>query len=542
MKKLIKALPLLLMIVGGAACTQPSWDEHYGSHVDRILDENLMQAMQEHSSELSIFLSMLHQTGYDTLLTQSQSYTVWAPTDAYLKGIDLKNSLEVQRVVKNHISRFPYSTNKTRIGACSVKMLDKKRIDFWSTGESSFFGQQPVRISDITVNNGILHILDGYEPYIANIMEFMQYTPGYDAIYDFIKSYDEDIFMQSLSTVIGVKDGQTIYDSVILHTNVLLDNIGLINSEERVYTMIIPDNFAWSLMYDSISQYFVQSPHNHGVTQEMCDSIQDAYTNASLIYNLVFEGDITPAEVADADLLLTTTGTIIDDPKAFFADESTPTGMMQDSVVSNGRVYLAPELHLYRESWCPTSLVETEQTFNQATTEEEELTRYIFMRDARNTRYEDSISERKYIEVLPRTLSRQPQVTFRLNDLRSAAYNVYVVFVPPVIDYEPSDTVELYPTKVWFELLYIDESGTFTSEYFYDMDYREINPYKMDTVKVTFDDWLGEELPVKFPYNDACDDEGVGTRLRIYNAVDATELEEYTRSMLIDCIIVEPVD
>ena len=543
MKKTIQALTALVLLAGAVSCTSRDWDEHYSSHMGQILDMSLMDALRGHSSEVGLFIDMLERTGYDTILATSQSYTVWAPSDAYLSGIDLDDEVEVEQVVKNHISRFAYPTARVAVTEASVKMLDSKRILFAAGDNGYRFGSQPLQEQDIAVNNGILHILDGYEPYVRNLFEYMKYDRRFQNFYDFIMTYDYNEFLPDRSTVIGVVDGQTVYDSVFYHSNLVFSTIGHIDSEEQTYTMIIPDNEAWTTMYDSISSYFFVSPHTHGMTQEICDSMQNASTNTYLIYDLVFKGEVTPDSLDKADMLMTTTGNVINDPQAFFAEEGSATGYMSDTVLSNGIAYRASKLNLSREQWCPTRIVEAEYGFNVVADLNESNTRNIFRRDARGTLYADSISEQKYLEVNAKNLFSTPYVTFSLRDLRSTSYNVYVVFVPQTVEYEAGDSIpELLPTKVWFELTYIGTSGEFQSEFFYNFEPVEVDPYRMDTVQVTFDDWLMEDWPVTFPYCDAEDDEGYGTRLRVYNGVQNSELDRYTRKMLIDCIIVEPVD
>ena len=69
-----------------AACSD-DWNNHYGK------DESLPTAslMQQIAAEedLSLFMRMLELTGLDSVLSSSQTYTVWAPVDAALETLDM---------------------------------------------------------------------------------------------------------------------------------------------------------------------------------------------------------------------------------------------------------------------------------------------------------------------------------------------------------------------------------------------------------------------------------------------------------------------
>ena len=73
------AYALWLAGLGGffAACND-DWDNHYGSN-GSVPETGLMELIRS-DGDLSAFCLILEKTGADTLLSASQTYTVWAST------------------------------------------------------------------------------------------------------------------------------------------------------------------------------------------------------------------------------------------------------------------------------------------------------------------------------------------------------------------------------------------------------------------------------------------------------------------------------
>lgn len=78
---------LILGIGGSIVSCNDDWDEHY-SRNGSIPEVSLMD-MILNDSQLTKFSQILMKTGADSLLTSTQTYTVWAPVDEALSSSPL---------------------------------------------------------------------------------------------------------------------------------------------------------------------------------------------------------------------------------------------------------------------------------------------------------------------------------------------------------------------------------------------------------------------------------------------------------------------
>ncbi len=550
--KLLWMVPLLTLF---ASCTDKMWDEHYQSYVDEILDQTLMDAINERP-ELSIFSGMLKSTGYDSILSRSQSYTVWAPVNASLTNLKYSDD-ELKTFVENHITRYPLTCTSITEDDKPVSMLNHKKIRFSRSGPGYTFGQQTVIENDITVNNGILQVLDHYEPYVRNIWEFLQYTPGFENYFRFLNSYEEYEFNEAASTFLTFdENGQSVYDSIFWYNNGLLSDIGSFKDEDSSYTLLAPKNAAWDEMFDSIKSYFVYSNSviprlETGMTigpdykeDNYADSMQYQSTVSVMALKMSFRGVRTPEDIAAATYmkpnicevynLVDEEDYIIKNPAEFFSDS-------RDTTVSNGVVYMADHLHFSPSDWCKTVKVEAESNSGAFTLDPAEMrARNTYSRQTRSYPWiSDQISNKGFLEVVPVSSTDKAYATFFVYDLQSTAYNIYVVLVPAtyyVREPEAEDSAKCLPNKMQFTLAYPTGDGL-REEINYNKFTYTNDPFKVDTVLVTRDA-DGNPSPVTFPYCTCFEIPSV--TFKVYNNVSSKETKRYSRNLLIDCVIFEP--
>lgn len=86
---------LILGIGGSIVSCNDDWDEHY-SRNGSIPEVSLMD-MILNDSQLTKFSQILMKTGADSLLTSTQTYTVWAPVDEALSSVDMDDEAALQR-------------------------------------------------------------------------------------------------------------------------------------------------------------------------------------------------------------------------------------------------------------------------------------------------------------------------------------------------------------------------------------------------------------------------------------------------------------
>ncbi|VBB44743.1 conserved hypothetical protein [uncultured Paludibacter sp.] len=517
---------LFLFAIFFTSCNE-EWDQHYNDvSVAAKSDLNLYEYIKS-KDNLSTFTQMLQVTGYDKILSSSQVFTVWAPENDALSGIDPNNATLSLEIVKNHVARYSYTTSG--VTTMIIPMVNGKLLSFKKATNGYIFNSEMIVTADLGTANGILHIVGGYAPYKMNIWEFINQTAGLDSLKDYINS----LSVRKLDSIASYDSNGILVDSIFKIDNVVLNNLGRIDVEDSIYTAFLPDNLAWSELYNRISPYYKTLPADGGVAQ------QRVSTCWSLVKNLFFRGEKT---LPLSENKLTSTGNIT------FYDPTPLFDNTQMTTLSNGLAYVASnKLNIAdTASWYKPLKMETEYYSNYGAT----LSNYTAsVLSSIGTGY--AISHGYYIYLKDASLSSLSKLygIFPIPSTLSAKYNIYCVFVPKQI-LDPND---MRPYKVKFTLNYINSQGKSVSGYV-DANHNVqssssslatfiTDPTKLDKVLVTSN--------FEFPYSNVVfkgnttDDilKQIKFSLKVENATAKTGTDPtiYSRDILIDCIILEPV-
>jgi len=427
----------LLLGIGLFTSCNDVWLDHYGSNTG-INSKLSMYDYIKTQPDLSTFAGMLKVAGYDTILNKTQTYTVWAPVNSGLTDIDLKDSLLVTNIVKNHISRFSYPTSG--ITSKTIFMLDQKFLTFKRTDAGFSFGGKKLLEANTATQNGILHKVEGYVPYISNIWEFIGRTPGLDSLRSYLYSQSTLLFDQAHSVEIGTnKLNQAIYDSVIIFSNPILDKIGHLQLEDSTYAAILPTNTAWKKVYNVIKANYNTLPKDGGIAQQRLN------TQYAIVRNLVFKFKDLVTEPTAFDSLITTTGNVFK-PSSYLFDGSSK------KILSNGFAYVTDSLTFKAsDSWQQPIRVEAENSSYGRTF----LNSNIYIRSSLGSTY--NVSLNRYLVCEPTTVSKTTQnsVTFPIPNTLSGNYRISCVFVPSSI----ATATDARKYKVRFSLSYINSAG-----------------------------------------------------------------------------------
>ncbi len=426
-----------------AGCSD--WDDHYENSNAAGTQQNIMQILQQ-DEQTSVFAGMLKQSGYDALLSSTQSFTVFAPSNDALDGIDTHDTENVKRLVSNHFARYTHPTS-TQAGQ-GIRMYNGKIYYF---DNSASFSGSPLSSANEKAKNGILHRLTKQIPYANNLYEYIQYTANTSKIYKFIHQFDETIMDMDQSIEVDIdEEGRPVYDTVMVKYNRLLENpaygIGSIATEDSAYTMLVPTDAAWDAAYERIAPSFKV----YDKEQSKADSIQDVRTCLAIVSDLIYRGSM--AEPASADSLTSTSGSIIRQPAALFADATGSKG-------SNGYIFTTEALgYDNTETWNKAIGVEAEQqngrTYNNTLTS-------VYTRTVTAESMVEGISGDSYIEVMPISTSTNPTVIFDIPDVLAGSYNVYAVFLPVTVG---GFTEELDSTCIGFTVSYLNDKGRTTTK------------------------------------------------------------------------------
>ena len=513
MNKISKVV-LCCLAIFPIACTD-TYDKHYQADPAVVSDKNLWETIVA-IPDVSKFTEILKNYGYDQILSQTQAYTIFAPDNDALSTLDTTHMDVRKELIENHIARFilPVPGNSSAM----VTALNRKRIDLAWQGSNYYFGSAAFAVpaQSVIASNGIVHVLDNCAAFLPNIYEYLGKGADLDSIKNFLYAFDEDVFAPNRSIAGSIVDGQQTYlDSVFVNYNVMLDSIGFINSEDSTYRMIVPDNAAWNEAYNRIKNDFVF--YNKDVRK--ADSLQRRNTSYAIIQDLVFNMNTQPSP---SDSLVSTTGHKFLNPQYLF-DGAQPV------TTSNGTVYVTNQLKYNAwDSWQQPILVEAERILGRENTLSTPST--VRVSGAAIA----SVSGGQYLKLDPTTSSGNPTVTFDIPNTLSSYYDIYCVFIP--VNIENSSAIGK-PCKVYFNLTYNDNNGNAVISKFPDSGDVITNPDSINVVPVA--------LNFKFPtanYGELQDDGDpfVTVTLKVVSDVGRTETTNYSRQLLLDCILLMP--
>jgi hypothetical protein len=537
------------------SCTD--WDDHYDA--DTAVTDSQRGSLWtniENNSGLTQFASLLKKTGYNDLLNQSQTYTVWAPKDGTFDYDALKNTSDdrVQRqFVENHIARnnYPASGQVNE----NIYMLNKKMMNFASTANGYTMQNIALQLPSIGGNNGTIHLLEGKVPFLANLYESLNNEQfAIDSISNYFHSYDTLMLDQQRSVEGPAINGEITYlDTVYTEYNKLYSFYNAyINREDSNYSMLIPTNEAWKKAKDKVSQLyqypkefkvrvFITNSTSKDSTIQIVDPfhLQDSITNTQLLDNLFFNNrlydnkkltSLQDGQALKCDSLRSTTGNI------FYAEDAQKMlSGVQRVDMSNGIAFITDELNQPSwVDWCPPIKVEAEHTNYMAGYKETygiPKTQRVTQSN-KNPDVPGSVSNENYLLVQPASNNSKPSLTFYLPGVRSTTYHAYVVMLPSNITNRYETDVK--PNRVKFTMGYSNINATSYRLELKEQDIRtadgkanfENDPTKVDTLdlgEVTFPTCyvgLGENYP--------------------FIRIDENGREAHERTMRIDCIMLIP--
>lgn len=536
------------------------WDDHFGT--DTSVTDSQRSSLWtniESNPELKQFASLLKKTGYDELLNQSQTYTVWAPKDNTF-DYDALNSLSADRVqrqfVENHIARNNYPAS----GQISenIYMLNKKVMSFASTPEGYTMQNVSLQLPSIGGNNGTIHQLNGKVPFLANLYESLNNEQfRIDSISDYFHSYDTLMLDQQRSVEGPAVNGEITYlDTVYTEYNKLYSFYNAyINREDSNYSMLIPTNDAWKKAKAHVSQFY-QYPEEFKVRVFITKStskdstiqivnpihLQDSVSTSLLLDNLFFNNrlydnkhlvDLQDGQELNCDSLRSTMGGIF---YADFAKQMLAGAKRMDK--SNGIAFIIDEFNEPSwVNWCPPIKVEAENTTYLGGYKETygiPKTQRVTQSN-KNPDVPGSVSNENYLLVQPASNNSKPSLTFFLPGVRSATYHVYAVMLPSNITNRYQ--TEVKPNRVKFTMGYSNIDATSNRLVLKEEDLRtaadkgnsknfETDPTKVDTLD------LGE---VTFPTSYV----GLGENYPFIR-IDENGREQHERTLRIDCIMLIP--
>lgn len=288
-----------LMIVAFGALLSGSckkWDKH-NEITDPNVGKDLFQRIQENTN-LSKFAELLVKTGYDKVISSSQNYTVFAPTNAALATIDPAISSDAAKLklfVANHITNQLQSATVT--SPVRLQMLSGK----YNNLQTGKFDDATITEANLYAKNGYLHLIDKMVPVLQSAWSFVQADAAMPS--------KQKTFLLSLTDTSG--------------NNSFLRNVYDLRDERKEFTFFVMVDTAWDAEVNRYKQYFVT-----GTT----DSTTNLASNA-VVSDFAVEGVYTQANLPDT--ILSKSGTKVGIDK---------NAIVQTIKVSNGIVHIMKKL------------------------------------------------------------------------------------------------------------------------------------------------------------------------------------------------------
>lgn len=471
--RLVFASMLLVTLLFGS-CKE--WDEHYdaGSAVEGSATSTIWENITANSN-LSQFAALVQKAGYEELLKSTQTLTVWAPlnnTFDYEALMAESNETLRKEFVQNHIARNNYPASGSI--ESSITMLNLKHLVFEGNGNYSMDGIAVAQPNVASVN-GVLHTLNGKLQFRSNILESLN-NKDYpiDSISDYIHSYDVLRLSESKSTPGPVVDGHLTYlDSVFDDYNRLCQNYAWINREDSNYTMIVPNNEAWTKAMDYIKKCYnyvdfsyLDKPSSKGTnqrTERVTLSPSPEYWNDSISHDKMLTGLFYNNNIYDNKKLkkwadgeqpqidsLTTTWY----DRIYTLDAEQMLRAATPVKKSNGAMFITGDsLHLQPWLfWNPIINVEAEFGSNIAAVENGTERTERVSAETQNPIVPGSISNQGFVTISPQTNMSNVELNLYLPNVRSTTYVLYGVFVPANITNRFIPQEDIKPNQVQLQI------------------------------------------------------------------------------------------
>jgi hypothetical protein len=522
---------LVLSVLFALVSCNDTWEKYYYGGVASKSNLTLYKYIKS-QDDLTTFSTMLEISGYDSILNAPQTYSVWVPTNEALQNIDLTDNALVTNTVRNHIARFLYPTSGVTNEV--ITLLNHKYVFFKNEGSDYTYGNQRLisERSNIGTANGIIHVIDGCYSFKPNFWQFINTNPGLDSLKNFFNSQTTYIFDLANSVEIGTNSlGQSIYDSVMIFSNPLLDKYGALNNEDSLYTAILPNNTAWSKIYETIkSKYKTYSIDGTGS--------QNSIAKTAIIQNLIYRDSISSPYSFTS--LTSTSGNRFENPSYLF-DNS------EKHLLSNGYAFVTDSFRF-----------RAEDTYQQKIVVEAENSSYgrsvisasLYSRSALGTPFSSLVSEDNYVLINPTTPKiENTAVKFPIPNTLSGTYNIYCVFVPTNIVSTTTTSTKVY--KVNYTLHYLNSNGVKDSAVVTSTNTLDPAKSAVAGAFLTNPSVITKQFVTQFtfPYCNLYDPKtsttsSITTKLRVQNAAVAAECTKtgpYDSSLRIDYVILEPV-
>lgn len=509
----------MMMVVGcmlaATSCSDFSDYNAIDASAEPSADKTLWENIKANAN-LSDFAEVLEKVGYDKVLNASHTYTVWAPVNGSFDKdslFSLSESKIIKEFVKNMVAN--YSHQETDLNDTTVFMLNEKLLKFHGKNTSSmtFDGQSLVANAESTAYNypsinGILYTVSNPSTFRSNGYEVISDVKDKAGkFYDMIMKYHTETLDEKNSVKGEIVNGLQVYDdSVLIVSNTYTEGSlrSKIACEDSLYTVLIPNDEAWTEAYDRIKKYYNYIPElnyqdltdeklsgkkggsnstgtcfmekNIGqktikLTSKPADSEfsdnaaywTDSISKRLLTYNFIYSETNTKynskfangQKFTEADSIYSTTRNLLTNLPEL--DKAT----VETKVLSNGHARIIDKFPFKSwETYAPE--IRTRNVGRYVTASGSNVSRVTVLNPSKDICTFDKANEENlnYVRVnVPQGSAFAPEMDFTLSNVLSTTYDIYAVVVPGWIENQGDSTYVRKPYTLRFDLNYTNEKN-----------------------------------------------------------------------------------
>jgi len=466
-----KYLILLMLIAGVFASCKKQWDDH-DKITDANISVNLLQQINSNAN-LTVFSQYVAKSSYAKILATSKQFTVFAPTNAAMAGVDptiIADSAKLAMFVGNHISYQSYTTNLPQ-PSLRVQMINGKSETFTKTT----IEQATIVTADQYASNGIFHIINKAITPKLNIWDFVTNTgaasgKGLTTVgleeQTFLLSQNYQVVDSVNSKILGYDPvtGKVILAPVFVTKNHYKDNAADASNESNQYTFFVLADPGFDAQTLAESKYFSTSSTDSTSKLTSFNILKD------LIVPGVYSTKNEPGTIAMPDTIVSPFGV-----KVPFNIADT----LRTYNASNGRVYVMKNINFRLQDKIISQKIEGESEPPVgspgswfARTDRGSNTYYRIKNDPNGIQFKDIYCEGN----AGQTLTALFYAGYPIQSMYSCTYKVYIRAI--------NDTKTLYSQQISFGS---NTAGTF--------------PYTVVALNNYNEVYLGTYTVPKYGYN-----------------------------------------
>jgi uncharacterized surface protein with fasciclin (FAS1) repeats len=256
MKKNILHILLLLTAVIWLNGCKNVVDEH-NEIVNVDYSTDLFQKIAGQAN-LSKFTEYVRSTGYDKVLSSSQTYTIWAPTNDALATLDaaiVSDPVKLKDFVANHIGLTATPAPKGVTDTVKVLLQNKK----YATMVGPTFEEAAIVGSPAFVKNGALYVIDKAVPTKLNVWDFMLSSTDAALQTNYIANLSTQVIDTANATIIGYNSlGNPIFapNPPMVSRNTYWNSVADLRIESQQYTFFMLQDATYTTERNRLEPYY----------------------------------------------------------------------------------------------------------------------------------------------------------------------------------------------------------------------------------------------------------------------------------------------